>query len=112
MARKSDLILTAAQREYVLNLTQNALGSIRIHDWSSTDSRRISFKLWQGGKVSRLYVECDGEKSYIDAQNASDLTLEFDNESTAKFVGKAIDAHVEYMAKFAPVDRHYDSFLG
>lgn len=112
MARKSDLTLTAVQREYILNLTQDALGSIRIHDWSSNDSRRISFKLWQGGNVSRLYVECDGEKSYIDAKNTNDLTLEFDTETTAKFVGKAIDAHIEYMTKFAPVDRHYDSFLG
>jgi hypothetical protein len=40
MARKSDLTLTVVQREYILNLTQDALGSIRIHDWSSNDSRR------------------------------------------------------------------------
>jgi hypothetical protein len=32
MARKSDLTLTVVQREYILNLTQDALGSIRIHD--------------------------------------------------------------------------------
>lgn len=75
--------LTSEQRDYIIG---KLAGTVWTRQNKFGNACRISFKMWQADKASRIYINVDKDNTYLDANDPADLTIGFKNSSDTEVV--------------------------